>query len=134
VEPLAAAALLFCSTAQPGPYPSASVVIDAWDAAYSAGDAKAAAALITAEAVIVRGDQQLKGDELIKNYRDNLFTMTPLNRVKVINRLAQDDLVAQTERYSREGDEPETMLSFYRVDHGCIVSMAASQPDKTSED
>lgn len=128
MEPLSAAVLLFCSTAQPGPYPPAIAVVDAWDQAYNAGDAKGIAALITQEAVIVRGDQQLKGDELVKNYRDNLFSMTPLNQVKVVKRLAQDDLVAQTERYSREGDEPETMLSFYRVDHGCIVAMVASEP------
>jgi hypothetical protein len=128
MEPLAAAALLFCSTAQPGPYPPASIVVDAWAEAYNAGDAKGIAALITSEAVIVRGDQQLRGDQLVKNYRDNLFTLVPLNRVRVMNRLAQDDMVAQTEFYTRQGDDDETMLGVYTVRHGCIVGMSASDP------
>lgn len=128
MEPLSAAALLFCSTTQPGPYPPAPVVIDAFVEAYNLRDAKAFAGLIASDAVIVRGDLHLRGDQWVANYRDFVFAPKPRLRMIVKTRLAQDDMVAQSEVYSSEGLPDQTMLAVYRVEHGCIVGMSASSP------
>ncbi|MDQ0462984.1 hypothetical protein QO010_000732 [Caulobacter ginsengisoli] len=136
MEPLTAAALLFCSTAQPGPYPPASAVVDAFVQAYNRQDAKGIAAVVSQDAVILRGDQRLDGDELARNYRDNLFTMPSPYRFKVKNRLAQDNIVAETEFYTggEEGEPPETILSVYEVKGGCIVRILASDPGDAEGD
>jgi hypothetical protein len=126
MESFSAAALLFCSTAQPGPYPPPSAVVDAFVQAYNRQDAKAIAALVTQDAVIARGDSQLDGDELAKNYRDNLFTLAKPFRIKVTSRMAQGDLVADTEVYAGNNQPTETMVSVYQVKNGCIVRIWAS--------
>lgn len=127
MEPLIAGALLFCNPGQPGPYPPADVVVDAWIAAYNSGDAQTAASLISADALVEWGGEEIDGDTLVKAFRDRIFVRRPLGRVEASDRdTAPDNTIMETDSFTRSGEAPRKTLTFYRVQGGCIVSLSSA--------
>lgn len=128
MEPLIVGALLFCNPDQPGPYPSASLIVDAYREAYNRGVPEGIAALVTRDAIIVRGGQTVTGEELASNFQKPDFDESPDYRMTIGDRQTRDNLVAQTETYAIDGRAPEQILTVYEVRGGCIVRILASDP------
>jgi hypothetical protein len=133
MEPFIVGALLFCNPTQPGPYPAASVVVDAYGEAYNRGAPEGIAALVSRDATIVRGDQTLNGEELANNFRRPEFDESPDFTMTVRDRQARDNLVTQTESYTIAGRAPELVLTVYEVKGGCIVRILASSAERSAD-
>ncbi|MDX2104485.1 MAG: nuclear transport factor 2 family protein [Alphaproteobacteria bacterium] len=122
------AALAMCVPITSGPIPSAVAVVDAFTEAYNEHDVAKLRELLTADAFIDGPfDEDATGAILVDRYEGGLFKQLPDVRLRVQQRLATSDFVAQIEEWSFDGKVQGTGLSTYRVDSGCIVSMSYSQ-------
>lgn len=94
--------------------------------AYNAHDLSRVRGIFIRDARIGNGDSPLTGEQLLTNYETIVFPRFPGARITLEERLAAGDMVAQTETVTGVY-EPETGLSVYRVDRGCIIEMSINR-------
>ncbi|MDP1736062.1 MAG: nuclear transport factor 2 family protein [Caulobacter sp.] len=127
MEPLAAAVMM-CIPMTSGPIPPPSAVIDAFITAYNEHDMDTLRQLVAADARMGPADQSemIDGRTVIGLYETSLFKRFPTVSIKVVQQISAGDMVAQTESISGVGED-SVVLSAYRIDRGCIVSMSYSK-------
>ena len=104
----------------------ATAVVAAYVEAYNAHDLERVRGLFTVDARVGNGRVTMSGAQLLANYETIVFARFPDVHIDLVDQLAIRDLVAQTETVTGIG-APETGLSAYRVEGGCIVEMSINQ-------
>ena len=101
-------------------------IIDGFLEGYNAHDVNALSGWVSEDARSGYWDEFMSGAVALRNYETIVFPRFPEVRREVRDRLAQGDLVAQTEMLTGF-EEPELVLSVYRVKDGCIVEMSTNK-------